>query len=100
MQFGTMAWCPLYAGVRIFQGSDRQVPLYNVKVSGQTILKWPSCVQWQLRPGSQYDAGAMSIVSVTGKVFFFYQSNCIPDVNFFNNLIGWTLANACDTMLE
>ena len=34
------------------------------------------------------------------KKVFFHQSNCIPDVNFFDNLIGWTLANARDTTLE
>ena len=28
MRFRTMAWRPLYAGVRIFQGPDRQVPQY------------------------------------------------------------------------
>ena len=30
----------------------------------------------------------------------FHQSNCIPDVKFFDNLSGWTLANTCNTMLE
>ena len=30
MRFGTMAWRPLYAGVRIFQDPDKQVPLYTV----------------------------------------------------------------------
>ena len=35
-----------------------------------------------------------------GKRSFFHQSNCIPDVKFFDNLIGWTLANARDAMLE
>ena len=34
------------------------------------------------------------------KKIFFHQSNCIPDVKFFNNLIGWMLANACDATLE
>ena len=44
-----------------------------------------------LRPGSQYDSGAASVtsvVSIMGKTFFFHQSNCIPDIKFFNNLIG------------
>ena len=43
-----------------------------------------------VKPGSQYDAGA---VKVTEKSFF-HQSNCIPNVKFFNNLIGWMLAIA------
>ena len=51
-----------------------------------------------LKPGSQYDAGAASVVSVMEKSF--YQSNCILDVKFFDNLIGWTLANAHDATLE
>ena len=53
-------------------------------------------------PSSQYDAGAtsiMSIVNVTEKVFF-HQSNCMPNVNFFDNLSGWMLANACKATLE
>ena len=49
-----------------------------------------------VKPGSQYDAGVASVVSVTEKVF----SPVIPDVKFFDNLIGWTLANACDATLE
>ena len=53
----------------------------------------------QVKPGSQYDTGAMSVVSVMEKSFF-HQSNCIPDVKFFDNLIGWTLANARDATLE
>ena len=54
-----------------------------------------------VKPGSQYDAGAVnitSVVSVMEKVF--QQSNCIPDVKFFDNLIGWTLANARNVTLE
>ena len=50
-----------------------------------------------VKPGSQYDAGA---ASVTEKKSFFHHSNCIPDVKFFDNLIGWTLANAHDATLE
>ena len=53
-----------------------------------------------LKPGSQYDAGTTSVMSVTEKSLFFHQSNCIPDVKFFDNLIGWTLANARDVTLE
>ena len=58
-----------------------------------------------VRPGSQYDAGAASVMSVVSVVSvteksLFHQSNCIPDVKFFNNLIGWTLANARNAMLE
>ena len=34
------------------------------------------------------------------KKFFPSQIIIIPDVKFFDNLIGWTLANAGDTMLE
>ena len=30
----------------------------------------------------------------------FHQSNCISDIKFFDNLIGWTLANARDATLE
>ena len=52
-----------------------------------------------IKPGSQYDAGAASVTSVTEKSLF-HQSNCIPDVKFFDNLIGWTLANARDATLE
>ena len=51
----------------------------------------------RVRLGSQYDTGA---ASVTENVFFFHQSNCIPDVKFFDNLIGWTLANTHNAMLE
>ena len=43
-----------------------------------------------LKSGSQYDAGAASVTEKS-----FHQSNCIPDVKFFENLIAWTLANAC-----
>ena len=46
----------------------------------------------QIKPGSRYDTG---IVSVTGKSIFF-TSHCIPD----NSPIGWTLANAGDATLE
>ena len=56
-----------------------------------------------LKPGSQYDAdtaSVMSIVSITGKRFFFHESNYIPDVKFLDNLTGWTLANAGNTTLE
>ena len=56
----------------------------------------------QLKPGSQCDAGAASVtsvVSVTEKSLF-HQSNCIPDIKFFDNLISWTLANARDATLE
>ena len=55
-----------------------------------------------LKPGSQYDAGATSVtsvVSITEKSLF-HQSNCIPDIKFLDNLIGWTLANARDATLE
>ena len=31
---------------------------------------------------------------------FFHWSNSIPDVKFLDNLIGWTLANAGEVMLE
>ena len=34
------------------------------------------------------------------EIFFFHQSNYIPDIEFFDNLIGWMLANAGDTTLE
>ena len=53
-----------------------------------------------VKPGSQYDTGAASVVSVMGKSIFFHQSNCIPDVKFFDNLTGWMLANARDATLE
>ena len=52
-----------------------------------------------IKHGSQDDTGAASITSFmsdTGKLF----ANCIPDVKFFDNLIGWTMANACDATLE
>ena len=48
-----------------------------------------------IRPGPQYDAGAASVTEKS----FFHQSNCIPDVKFFDNLIGWMLANAHDATL-
>ena len=52
-----------------------------------------------LNPGSQYDAGVAiehwSWVSQE-KVFF---SLAIPDAKFFNNMIGWMLANTGDAML-
>ena len=41
-----------------------------------------------------YDAGGASVASVVsfmGKVFF-HSLNSIPDVKFFDNLIGWMLA--------
>ena len=46
-----------------------------------------------LKAGSQLDTGAASVISVVSikrKSFFFHQtqSNCIPDVKFFDNLIG------------
>ena len=50
-----------------------------------------------VKTGSQYDAGT---VSITEKKSFFHQSNCIPDVKFFDNLIGWMLANVRDATLE
>ena len=56
-----------------------------------------------LKLGSQYDAGAASIksiMSVTRKSSFFYQSTFIPDIKSFDNLIGWTLANAGDATRE
>ena len=31
---------------------------------------------------------------------FFHHSNCIPDIKFFDNLTGWTLANARNVTLE
>ena len=50
-----------------------------------------------IKAGSQYGTGAMSI---TGKSIF-YQSICIPDVKFSDNLTGWTLVtNASDETLE
>ena len=66
------------------------------------IAPVPELPRLTIGPGSQYDAGAVSvtsIVSIMEKVFF-HQSNCIPDVKFFDNLIGWTLANAHDATLE
>ena len=44
-------------------------------------------------------ASIASVMSIKGKSIF-YQSNCIPDVKFFDNLIGWTLANTHDATLE
>ena len=41
----------------------------------------------------------MSVVNVTGKSIF-HQTNYIPDIKFFDNLIGWMLANAGDARLE
>ena len=66
---------------------------------GQGMLKQ---LVVSLKPGSQYDAGATSVTSVVSltEKSLFHQSNCIPDVNFFDNLIGWTLANARDATLE
>ena len=61
------------------------------------IIKCYSFLHLIIKPGSQYDTGA---VSVMGKSIFFHQSNCIPDVNFFCNLIGWMLANTHDATLE
>ena len=57
-----------------------------------------------LKPNLQYDAGAVSITSVvhmsiTGKKLFPW-SNSIPNVKFFDNLIGWMLANTRDATLE
>ena len=55
-----------------------------------------------IKLGSQYDTGAASVtsvVSIKGKVFF-HQSNWIPDVKFFDNLIGWMLTNTRDATLE
>ena len=55
-----------------------------------------------LKPGSQYDAGATSIVSVMSiaeKAIFFTSQNCIQS---FDYLIDWMLANTHDAtcMLE
>ena len=44
-------------------------------------------------------ASVTSVVSVTGKLFFHW-SNSIPDDKFFANLIGWTLANVGNAILE
>ena len=52
-----------------------------------------------VKPGSQYDAGVVSIVSVTEKVFFTSQIASLMLI-FFDSLIGWTLANACDATLK
>ena len=41
-----------------------------------------------------------SIVSVTGKKSIFHQSNSLPDIKFFDNLIGWMLANTGKATLE
>ena len=45
-----------------------------------------------VKPGSQYDAGVVSVTGESTCVF----SIAIPDVKpfFFNNLITWMLANA------
>ena len=58
----------------------------------------PTAQVVSVKPGSQYDAGTMSVTSVTEKSF--HQSNCISNVKFFDNLIGWTLAYARNTTLE
>ena len=42
------------------------------------------------------DAGTVSVMEKK----YFYQSNCIPDIKFFDNLISWTLANAGDVTLK
>ena len=56
-------------------------------------------VRITIKPGSQYDTGAAGAVSITGKNFF-RQSNSIPDIKFFDNLIGQTMGNSSDAMLE
>ena len=43
-----------------------------------------------------YDAGAMSVMSITGKSFFTIQILFLIS----NSLIGWMLANTGDTTLE
>ena len=60
------------------------------------------CSIFNVKPGSQYDAGAASVTSVLSVNIkkSFHQSNCISDVKFLDNLIGWTLANAHDATLE
>ena len=81
--------CPEYGGVLISEVQISNVPLYPVL----TLI---------YEHGSQCDAGAVSVTSVVSvtESLFFHQSNCIPDVKFFNNLIGWTLANTRDATLE
>ena len=37
---------------------------------------------------------------VSRKKYLYHQSNYIPDIKFFDNLIGWMLANAGDATLE
>ena len=51
-------------------------------------------LQLHVKPGSQYDAGAASVVNIMEKVFF-HQSNCIPDVKFFDNGRWLTFATLC-----
>ena len=41
-------------------------------------------VRIMIKPGLQYDAGAARAVNITGKNLF----RSIPDVKFFDNLIG------------
>ena len=53
-------------------------------------------------PSSQYEAGTASVTSIVNVMekVFFHQSNCMPDINFFDNLSDWMLANACKATLE
>ena len=59
------------------------VQLISVHVC--VVIKLQSC----------YIVTVMSIMSVTGKIFFHW-SNSIPDLKIFDSLIGWMLANAGD----
>ena len=53
-------------------------------------------VRIMIKPGLQYDAGAARAVNITGKNLF----RSIPDVKFFDNLIGQTMVNFSDATLE
>ena len=51
--------------------------------------------------GSQYDTKAVHREHCEHhEKRILHLSNSIPDVKFFDNLIGWTLANAGDTTLK
>ena len=60
------------------------------------------CSTLRLIHNYYYDVGVASvtnIVSVTGKTIFSI-IKFIPNVKFFNNLIGWMLANTGDVILK
>ena len=60
-----------------------------------------ACTYYTEKSGSQYDAGAVSVMSIMS---IMHGKNIISlflhVVNFFDNLIGWTMANAGDAMLK